>query len=149
MWILLKETGTEISPGQIDPSNIKWIRMGTTVATNALLESKGERFCLVVTRGFKDLLYIGNQSRPNLFDLSIKMPRILYDEVIEVSERVVPYREDEDSNIDPDRIKTLPSGQKVDILRSIDYEQLEKDLLELKTTKNITNIAVLLIHSYL
>lgn len=123
--------------------------MGTTVATNALLESKGERFCLVVTRGFKDLLYIGNQSRPNLFDLSIKMPRILYDEVIEVSERVVPYREEEDSNIDPDRIKTLPSGQKVDILRSIDYEQLEKDLLELKTTKNITNIAVLLIHSYL
>jgi 5-oxoprolinase (ATP-hydrolysing) len=122
--------------------------MGTTVATNALLESKGERFCLVVTRGFKDLLYIGNQSRPNLFDLSIKMPRILYDEVIEVSERVVPYRE-EDSNIDPDRIKTLPSGQKVDILRWIDYEQLEKDLLELKTTKNITNIAVLLIHSYL
>ena len=86
--------------------------MGTTVATNALLESKGERFCLVVTKGFKDLLYIGNQSRPNLFDLSIKMPRILYDEVIEVSERVVPYRE-EDSNIDPDRIKTLPSGQKV------------------------------------
>lgn len=149
MWILLKETGTEISPGPIDPSNIEWIRMGTTVATNALLESKGERFCLVVTRGFKDLLYIGNQSRPNLFDLSIKMPRILYDEVIEVSERVVPYREEEDSNIDPDRIKTLPSGQKVDILRSIDYEQLEKDLLELKTTKNITNIAVLLIHSYL
>ena len=148
MWILLKETGTEISPGPIDPNNIEWIRMGTTVATNALLESKGERFCLVVTRGFKDLLYIGNQSRPNLFDLSIKMPRILYDEVIEVSERVVPYRE-EDSNIDPDRIKTLPSGQKVDILRSIDYEQLEKDLLELKTTKNITNIAVLLIHSYL
>lgn len=148
MWIILKETGTEISPGPIDPSNIEWIRMGTTVATNALLESKGERFCLVVTRGFKDLLYIGNQSRPNLFDLSIKMPRILYDEVIEVSERVVPYRE-EDSNIDPDRIKTLPSGQKVDILRSIDYEQLEKDLLELKITKNITNIAVLLIHSYL
>ena len=148
MWFLLKETGTEISPGPIDPSNIEWIRMGTTVATNALLESKGERFCLVVTRGFKDLLYIGNQSRPNLFDLSIKMPRILYDEVIEVSERVVPYRE-EDSSIDPDRIKTLPSGQKVDILRSIDYEQLEKDLLELKTTKNITNIAVLLIHSYL
>lgn len=43
--------------------------MGTTVATNALLESKGEKFCLVVTKGFKDLLYIGNQSRPNLFDL--------------------------------------------------------------------------------
>lgn len=43
--------------------------MGTTVATNALLERKGERCALVVTKGFKDLLYIGNQSRPNLFDL--------------------------------------------------------------------------------
>ena len=43
--------------------------MGTTVATNALLESKGEKFCLVITKGFRDLLYIGNQSRPKLFDL--------------------------------------------------------------------------------
>lgn len=108
--------------------------MGTTVATNALLESKGERFCFVVTKGFKDLLYIGNQSRPNLFDLvhylsvlpkneiskwsflkwfkSIKMPRILYDEVIEVEERVVPFREI-DSSIYPERIKTLLNGQKV------------------------------------
>jgi 5-oxoprolinase (ATP-hydrolysing) len=43
--------------------------MGTTVATNALLESKGTKFCLIITKGFKDLLYIGNQSRPNLFDL--------------------------------------------------------------------------------
>ena len=54
---------------KIDPSNIEWIRMGTTVATNALLESKGDRFCLLITKGFKDLLYIGNQSRTNLFDL--------------------------------------------------------------------------------
>lgn len=66
---LSKETGTELNAGPIDPSNIEWIRMGTTVATNALLESKGEKFCLVITKGFKDLLYIGNQSRPNLFDL--------------------------------------------------------------------------------
>ena len=53
----------------INPNEIEWIRMGTTVATNALLESKGDRFCLLITKGFKDLLYIGNQSRPNLFDL--------------------------------------------------------------------------------
>ena len=58
-----------IKEGPIDPSNIDYIRMGTTVATNALLESKGERFCLLITKGFRDLLYIGNQSRPNLFDL--------------------------------------------------------------------------------
>lgn len=43
--------------------------MGTTIATNALLERKGEAFALVITKGFRDLLYIGNQSRPDLFDL--------------------------------------------------------------------------------
>lgn len=48
---------------------IDWIRMGTTVATNALLERKGEKMALVITRGFKDLLHIGNQSRPKIFDL--------------------------------------------------------------------------------
>lgn len=53
----------------INPSFINWIRMGTTVATNALLERKGERMALVINKGFKDLLYIGNQSRPHIFDL--------------------------------------------------------------------------------
>ena len=53
----------------IDPSLIAWVRMGTTVATNALLERKGERTALLVTSGFKDLLYIGNQARPSIFDL--------------------------------------------------------------------------------
>jgi len=53
----------------IDASVIDWIRMGTTVATNALLERKGENMALVITRGFRDLLYIGNQSRPRIFDL--------------------------------------------------------------------------------
>ena len=43
--------------------------MGTTVATNALLERKGERMALVITAGFRDLLYIGNQARPKIFDL--------------------------------------------------------------------------------
>ena len=52
--------------------------MGTTVATNALLERKGERMALVITKGFKDLLHIGNQSRPNLFDLvSHNVPVVL------------------------------------------------------------------------
>ena len=53
----------------LDASLIKSIRMGTTVATNALLERKGERTALAITRGFRDLLHIGNQSRPNIFDL--------------------------------------------------------------------------------
>lgn len=53
----------------VDTSMIEWIRMGTTVATNALLERKGERMALVITSGFRDLLYIGNQARPKIFDL--------------------------------------------------------------------------------
>lgn len=53
----------------IDTEFIDWIRMGTTVATNALLERKGEKMALVINKGFRDLLYIGNQARPNIFDL--------------------------------------------------------------------------------
>lgn len=53
----------------IDSNYIEWIRMGTTVATNALLERKGERMALLINRGFKDLLHIGNQARPKIFDL--------------------------------------------------------------------------------
>ena len=53
----------------LDNSHIEWIRMGTTVATNALLERKGEKMALVITAGFKDLLHIGNQARPKIFDL--------------------------------------------------------------------------------
>ncbi len=82
--------------------------MGTTVATNALLERKGERVVLVTTKGFRDLLKIGtsspwrnendagsdenfslgNQTRPFIFDLEIKKPELLYERVIEVDERV-------------------------------------------------------------
>lgn len=53
----------------LETSRIEWIRMGTTVATNALLERKGEPLALLVTKGFRDLLHIGNQSRPRIFDL--------------------------------------------------------------------------------
>lgn len=61
----------------IDASQIEWIRMGTTVATNALLERKGEPTALAVTKGFRDLLYIGNQSRPKLFDLVRNQQQLL------------------------------------------------------------------------
>ena len=60
------------------------------VATNALLERKGERCCLVTTKGFRDLLHIGNQSRPAIFDLVIHIPDVLYDSVVEVDEQVRP-----------------------------------------------------------
>ena len=64
------------------------IKMGTTVATNALLERKGDRTLLVVTRGFRDQLRIAYQARPRLFDQHIVLPEMLYDRIEEVSERV-------------------------------------------------------------
>jgi 5-oxoprolinase (ATP-hydrolysing) len=57
----------------LDTSRISSIRMGTTVATNALLERAGERTALLVTAGLPDLLHIGNQSRPNIFDLQVRV----------------------------------------------------------------------------
>lgn len=74
----------------VNTSEIGWIRMGTTVATNALLERKGDPVALVVNRGFKDLLYIGNQARPKIFELNIRKPSNLYQTVIEVDCRIVP-----------------------------------------------------------
>ena len=65
------------------------VRMGTTVATNALLERKGERTVLVTSRGFRDALRIGYQARPKLFDRQIVKPTELYESVIEIDERVL------------------------------------------------------------
>ena len=72
----------------IPPGTIEHVKMGTTVATNALLERKGERTLYVTTRGFGDALRIGYQNRPRLFDLNIVLPGLLYERVIEVDERV-------------------------------------------------------------
>eukprot|EP00775_Hariotina_reticulata_P006718 gene6718-6939_t len=73
----------------LDTTRIASIRMGTTVATNALLERAGERTALLVTAGLPDLLHIGNQSRPAIFDLQIRAPDNLYDMVVEVQEQVM------------------------------------------------------------
>lgn len=67
---------------------IRAVKMGTTVATNALLERKGERVLLLMTEGFRDLLRIGYQTRPDLFALHIKRPDLLYEQVAEVRERL-------------------------------------------------------------
>src|SRR5262245_57555521 len=64
------------------------VKMGTTVATNALLERRGERTALVITRGFADALRIGYQNRPRIFDRHIVLPEPLYERVIEVDERL-------------------------------------------------------------
>jgi 5-oxoprolinase (ATP-hydrolysing) len=63
------------------------IKMGTTVATNALLERKGDRTVLAITKGFRDALRIGHQNRPNIFARQIVLPEMLYEQVIEIEER--------------------------------------------------------------
>ncbi|KAL3287748.1 hypothetical protein HHI36_002212 [Cryptolaemus montrouzieri] len=71
--IIQEETGQNLDRSLlIDNSQIEWIRMGTTVATNALLERKGERMALVTNKGFHDILLIGNQARPRIFELVSK-----------------------------------------------------------------------------
>ena len=64
------------------------VRMGTTVATNALLERKGERLALAITRGFGDALRIGYQARPDIFARHIVLPSMLYEAVVEIDERI-------------------------------------------------------------
>ncbi len=81
--VLGLDPGAPIPPGVVDA-----VKMGTTVATNALLERKGERTLLIVNRGFADLLRIGNQARPRLFDLAITLPTLLYERVAEIAGRV-------------------------------------------------------------
>jgi 5-oxoprolinase (ATP-hydrolysing) len=77
------KTGEPVTPAQVE-----CVKMGTTVATNALLERKGEPTLLVTTRGFRDALRIAYQNRPRLFDRRIVLPELLYSEVIEAQERL-------------------------------------------------------------
>src|SRR5207248_3290873 len=72
----------------IPQGRIGAVKMGTTVATNALLERKGERTLLVATKGFRDALKIGYQARPRNFARKIEKPEILYERAIEIDERV-------------------------------------------------------------
>jgi len=76
------------SNAPLPAEDIDAIKMGTTVATNALLERKGDRTLLVVTRGFRDQLRIAYQARPRLFDQHIVLPEMLYERIEEVTERV-------------------------------------------------------------
>jgi|AGTN01.3.fsa_nt_gi N-methylhydantoinase B/acetone carboxylase, alpha subunit len=78
----------------IPPEGIEAVKMGTTVATNALLERKGDRTALLVTRGFADLLAIGTQNRPDLFARAIRLPDMLYETVVEIPERMGPRGEE-------------------------------------------------------
>ncbi|NJD08622.1 MAG: 5-oxoprolinase [Methylococcaceae bacterium] len=72
----------------IPPGLVGEVRMGTTIATNALLERKGEPVVLAITRGFADALRIADQQRPRIFDLEIRLPEMLYGAVVEIDERL-------------------------------------------------------------
>lgn len=83
-----------LAPGEpVTPQRVECVKMGTTVATNALLERKGEPTLLVTTRGFRDALRIAYQNRPRLFDRHIVLPELLYSAVVEAQERMGAHGE--------------------------------------------------------
>ncbi|MBA5688644.1 hydantoinase B/oxoprolinase family protein [Rugamonas apoptosis] len=105
---------------------IEVIKMGTTVATNALLERKGARTALAITRGFADQLRIGYQDRPDIFAMHIELPDLIYEEVIEVDERI---------------------GAHGAVLAAPDEEVLRGQFAGLRA-KGIDAIAIVLMHAY-
>jgi 5-oxoprolinase (ATP-hydrolysing) len=110
----------------IPEARVGEVRMGTTVATNALLERKGEPVVLVTTRGFKDQLRIGYQNRPRLFALNIVLPDMLYARVVEANERVTA------------------SGE---VLEALDEKNLTADLGRARSD-GIDSCAILFLHGY-
>jgi 5-oxoprolinase (ATP-hydrolysing) len=102
------------------------VRLGTTRGTNALITRRGARTALVTTRGFGDILHIGYQNRPKLFELAIKKPVPLFQIVVEVDERIAA------------------DGQ---VLKAPDREQIRTQLTELKS-QGIESLAICLLHSF-
>ncbi|MBW4625863.1 MAG: hydantoinase B/oxoprolinase family protein [Brasilonema octagenarum HA4186-MV1] len=99
------------SDAPIPTEQIAVVKMGTTVATNALLERKGDRTLLLITKGFRDALRIGYQNRPNIFARHIVLPEMLYERVIEVEERYSAQGEELLSvQINPQLIQSLQSA---------------------------------------
>jgi 5-oxoprolinase (ATP-hydrolysing) len=110
----------------IPPSRVGAVKMGTTVATNALLERKGDRTLLVTTKGFRDALRIGYQARPKIFAKEIVKPEMLFERVVEVDERV---RAD----------GTIEKAPNLDAVRSNLEEALED---------GIKAVAIVFMHAY-
>ena len=110
----------------IPPNTLEHVKMGTTVATNALLERKGDRTLFVTTKGFGDILRIGYQARPDLFALNVVLPEMLYERVIEVDERV---------------------DAQGAVLTPLDEERVQADLQE-AFDSGIRAVAVAFMHGY-
>jgi len=116
-----------LAPGEPIPGDaVEAVKMGTTVATNALLERKGERTALVITRGFGDALRIGYQNRPKLFVRRIELPSLLYEHVIEVDERI---------------------GARGDVVMPLDLASAERALRE-SYGAGIRAVAIVFMHGY-
>ncbi|MCO5610538.1 hypothetical protein L7F22_064777 [Adiantum nelumboides] len=165
--ILEEYTGKAIPRSAKIPTHlIEWIRMGTTVATNVLLERKGQRTALCVTKGFRDLLFIGNQARPKIFDLTVSKPSPLYEDVIEADERVLLFNKS-NCKLDQELATTDPaasssdsapkqevpkliqgiSGETVEIVCPLNEEHL-RPLLQSLLDRGIHCLAVMFLHSY-
>ncbi|MGP3991221.1 hydantoinase B/oxoprolinase family protein [Streptomyces sp. 3N207] len=117
----------EVPPGEPVPADrIDAVKMGTTVATNALLERKGEPTVLVTTRGFRDALTIAYQNRPRIFDRHIVLPEALYDRVVELPERM---------------------GVDGTVVEPLDREAAARELHKARRA-GFRSVAVVLLHAY-
>ena len=150
--VLEEVTGKKIPRDAPVPTDqIEWIRMGTTVATNALLERQGARTALVTTRGFKDLLAVGNQARPNIFDLAIEKPGALYETVVEIDERVrvLPSEVFPETYLenDPRVTKNTATNERALVETALDVDALRPRLRALRED-GVEALAVVLLHSY-
>ncbi|KAE8330727.1 Hydantoinase B/oxoprolinase-domain-containing protein [Aspergillus sergii] len=147
--------GREIPIGEkLDGSRIASCRVGTTIATNALLEGKGRKFAFITTKGFRDICVIGDQSRPKLFALKVRKAEALHSKVVEINERVTiedydlnPFPLDKSRELtDPNLVRTV-SGEIVRILKPIDLQEARQALENLRA-EGYTSVAVAFMHSY-
>lgn len=121
-----------------------------------MLERKGTRHAFVVNQGFGDLLEIGYQSRPKLFELGIKKPELLYEKVIEITERITVEEFDEDVTRDsrpplqeiPDVLVRGITGDILRIIRPLDEDEVRGKLAQIKA-EGIETLAICLAHSYI
>jgi 5-oxoprolinase (ATP-hydrolysing) len=110
----------------VTPALVECVKMGTTVATNALLERKGEPTLLVTTKGFKDALRIAYQNRPRLFDRHIVLPELLYSAVVEAAERM---------------------GADGEVVEALSESLLKTELLA-QYSKGLRSVAIVFLHGY-
>lgn len=155
--VLEKAHGVSIGKDdKLQVESIDSIRMGTTVATNALLERKGASVALITTKGFKDVLKIGNQTRPHIFDLTARKLGHLYNQVVEVDERVTIESFTEGRSgakpivhdlADPELEKGV-TGDVIRVLKKPNYTEVEAQLTQLYQTTDIRTLALCLLHSF-